>query len=369
MADLPREAAEGIAAARPKAEAELSEALRALRPNTDAVDAWLPAYKNYAAALFDGGARKAAGLFGDRSEFERFLKETLLREVVEGIMPDRSRKEAAGEYHWPKGAGIISTGPEDIPVVRGPHGGRLGAEAQRHAEVIYSLHGDLEFFLSEAGLRSKLFPDEQVAVRTALTTHLKRRVFYRTERLQPAGRKANRAGATKPPVVAQPVPAPNPGKGETIDAAGWDGIEISFLSDERVQIRKGASTETRNYAELGFADHRNEKPNWAWAMLRDLAKVRGTMASAPADQDWPKVEKRMQEIRKVLRNHFAISTDPVPFVKGTGYQACFKIGCSPSFKAYSGEADHDSGLMAITIPGHADHHRSEATLACFMMQE
>jgi hypothetical protein len=33
--------------------------------------------------------------------------------------------------------------------------------------------------------------------------------------------------------------------------------------------------------------------------------------------------------------------------------------------AYSGEADHDSGMMAIMIPGHADHHRSEATLACF----
>jgi hypothetical protein len=31
----------------------------------------------------------------------------------------------------------------------------------------------------------------------------------------------------------------------------------------------------------------------------------------------------------------------------------------------SGEADHDSGLMTIVIPGHADHHRSEATLGCF----
>jgi hypothetical protein len=43
---------------------------------------------------------------------------------------------------------------------------------------------------------------------------------------------------------------------------------------------------------------------------------------------WPKVEKRIEEIRKALRNHFRIAADPVPFVQGIGYQASFKIGCS-----------------------------------------
>ena len=57
-------------------------------------------------------------------------------------------------------------------------------------------------------------------------------------------------------------------------------------------------------------------------MIRDGAKAGAT---------WLKVEKRIQEIRKVLRKHFSITSDPVPFVKGTGYQACFKIGCGPSF--------------------------------------
>jgi hypothetical protein len=32
--------------------------------------------------------------------------------------------------------------------------------------------------------------------------------------------------------------------------------------------------------------------------------------------------------------------------------------------AYSGDADHDSETMAITIPSDADHRRSEATLGC-----
>ena len=116
------------------------------------------------------------------------------------------------------------------------------------------------------------------------------------------------------------------------EAATWETIEISFLSDERVQIRNGAKSETRNYAEFGFADGRSKKANQAWETLRVLATEGGTIRDgARMSRTWPKVEKRMQEIRKVLRKHFRISTDPIPFVEGTGYQARFKIGCSPSF--------------------------------------
>src|ERR1017187_5436538 len=57
-------------------------------------------------------------------------------------------------------------------------------------------------------------------------------------------------------------------------------------------------------------------------LIRDAAK---------AGRDWPRVEKRMQEIRKALREHFAIPADPVPYIEGAGYQARFKIGCAPSF--------------------------------------
>ena len=115
-------------------------------------------------------------------------------------------------------------------------------------------------------------------------------------------------------------------------AATWDAIEISFLSDERVQIRTGAKSETRNYAEFGFADGRSGKANRAWEILRMLAEQGGTIRdAAKAGRTWPKVEKRMQEIRKVLRIHFGISADPIPFIKDTGYQARFKISCSPSY--------------------------------------
>jgi hypothetical protein len=37
----------------------------------------------------------------------------------------------------------------------------------------------------------------------------------------------------------------------------WGDIEVIFLSDERVQIKIGAESETRNYAEMGFASKKN----------------------------------------------------------------------------------------------------------------
>jgi hypothetical protein len=118
-----------------------------------------------------------------------------------------------------------------------------------------------------------------------------------------------------------------------MEAATWDAIEISFTSEERVQIRNGATTETRNYTDFGFEDSRSGKPNRAWEALRVLAAEGGTIRdSAKISQTWPNIEKRIQEVRKVLRKNFGISADPIPFVAGIGYQARFKIGCRPSFR-------------------------------------
>jgi hypothetical protein len=54
--------------------------------------------------------------------------------------------------------------------------------------------------------------------------------------------------------------------------AKWEDITITFLSDVRVQISIGDTTESRNYAEMGFADRRTSNPNSAWALMRDLAE-------------------------------------------------------------------------------------------------
>jgi len=118
------------------------------------------------------------------------------------------------------------------------------------------------------------------------------------------------------------------------DAATWEGIEITFLSDERVQIHIGKTHETRNYAEFGFQDNKSKNPNRAWETLRRLAELRGIIRDGTqAGLPWPKLEKRVQEIRRVFRKHFSISADPLPFIKGTGFHARFKISCGPSFRS------------------------------------
>ena len=120
---------------------------------------------------------------------------------------------------------------------------------------------------------------------------------------------------------------------DTSATATWDAIEIQFISDERVQIRNGTNTQTLNYEEFGFSDSRNGSPNQAWVLLRTLAEKRGTIRNATeAGQVWAKVEKRVQEIRRVLRARFGIVADPIPFIEGTGYQANFKIGCRRSYE-------------------------------------
>jgi hypothetical protein len=128
------------------------------------------------------------------------------------------------------------------------------------------------------------------------------------------------------------VPARGSPQSSGAGAATWDTIEISFLSDERVQIRNGTDNKTYNYAELRFEDSRNGKPNQAWVTMRDLAEAKGIiLIDARRDLPWPKVEKRVQEIRKTLRDHFGISSDPFLFKEGVGYEARFKICLSPSF--------------------------------------
>jgi hypothetical protein len=141
----------------------------------------------------------------------------------------------------------------------------------------------------------------------------------------------------KPSVDPEEPPSASPSQRSHISEieveGDWEQIEIIFLSDERVQIRNGKSIETRNYAEFGFQDGRSQNPNRAWETLRRLAELRGIIRDGTQGRlPWPKVEKRVQEIRRVFREHFGISLDPVPFVERTGYQARFKIGCGPSYR-------------------------------------
>ncbi|MGI9071022.1 MAG: hypothetical protein ACR2JB_06785 [Bryobacteraceae bacterium] len=114
--------------------------------------------------------------------------------------------------------------------------------------------------------------------------------------------------------------------------ATWENVEIRFLSDHKVQVTIEDRTYPQNYAEMGFEDRRSKTPRQAWLLLRGLAETNGTIQAAANGRDWAKVEKRIQELRKIFRGHFSIKDDPLPFVQGgVGYRARFKISRSPSY--------------------------------------
>jgi hypothetical protein len=115
-------------------------------------------------------------------------------------------------------------------------------------------------------------------------------------------------------------------------ASRWEDVAILLVSDEAVEITIGSNTSIKNFHELRFVDRRKDRPNQAWTMLRILAWHKGIITDAGnAGQQWSKVEKRIQEIRKALRQLTSIPTDPLPYISGTGYRAQFRISCAPAY--------------------------------------
>jgi hypothetical protein len=113
----------------------------------------------------------------------------------------------------------------------------------------------------------------------------------------------------------------------------WENINISFLSDERVQVEVDRQVETRNYVEMGFEDKRSGKPNQAWGLLRALAVAGGVIPNAARNsKDFIAMMKRIERMRETLRRHFGISSDPIPLDANQGYCCRFHITCASSFE-------------------------------------
>jgi hypothetical protein len=99
-----------------------------------------------------------------------------------------------------------------------------------------------------------------------------------------------------------------PTNGAAASPTSWQEIEITFLSDHRVEICCGADRKTHNYGDLGFQDRRSGKtqatrPAGAWVMLCEIAKLNGTLQGPPAGKRRAMVQKRI-EVREKLRGHF-----------------------------------------------------------------
>jgi hypothetical protein len=147
------------------------------------------------------------------------------------------------------------------------------------------------------------------------------------------------------PGTSLPIPVANRttsgAAADSMPNVRWEDLEIRFLSEERVQVSAPGRLETRNYAEMGFLDRRSGQPTLGWGALRLLAEHHGTISSGrQAGIKWAGVEKRVQEIRKRLRELHPAPGDPLPFInndehagKVSGYEARFRIVCSPSYEA------------------------------------
>jgi hypothetical protein len=123
----------------------------------------------------------------------------------------------------------------------------------------------------------------------------------------------------------------------------WEEIEVHVLSPDRVQIRVGDATEPpRNYQEMGFGDQKSGKAKRAWTVLLSLSQV-GNFFSLEkiSPMERPQIERRIQEIRKIFRELFAIEGDPIPFVPKSkteperGYRTRFRITHVEGFAAYA----------------------------------
>jgi hypothetical protein len=113
----------------------------------------------------------------------------------------------------------------------------------------------------------------------------------------------------------------------------WEVIEISFFSEHWVRINVGGTKSIHEFGQLGLADGRSGKPTRAWQMLHALAASEGILDHKNSPNiPWKTLEKRMQEVRKWLRKRFGISADPLPYSKGSGYRAKFRIKCAPSYQ-------------------------------------
>ena len=107
----------------------------------------------------------------------------------------------------------------------------------------------------------------------------------------------------------------------------WENIYIQFKNREAVTITTSGHSHDTSFADMGFADGRDGKPNVQWYLLLLFAKHGGTLTAGNPDAR-AKYKKQKQNLAKALKKYFGIDYDPFkPYGKSDGYQ--IKINLAP----------------------------------------
>jgi hypothetical protein len=222
----------------------------------------------------------------------------------------------------------------------------VAAAADRHREELFDIVRS--GFLSELDRRQRRWEAAGMGGVGMTPEMLAEEAEARRELEEALLRRRQEQKAKKQLALEVPRPEPEP------QPLTWDkDVAIIFLSDERVQVKRGDEYSTMNYAEFGFEDKRNGKPDQAWVLLREMAENKGVLPKParrvpeavlkPAkDRDkelqraleakgrnWASKQKHVETIRKRLREHFQIpGGDPIP-ATAAGYQTAFKLDVGP----------------------------------------
>lgn len=112
----------------------------------------------------------------------------------------------------------------------------------------------------------------------------------------------------------------------TPEGTRWEDVTIQIVSKDSIKISVKEVHKRFNYAEIGFKDKRKgDLPDSQWEVLKDFGAQNGEI-SWGSQRAQLKIQKKIQKIRKRLRNLIGIDGDPFyPYRKYKAYKTKFKI--------------------------------------------
>jgi hypothetical protein len=107
--------------------------------------------------------------------------------------------------------------------------------------------------------------------------------------------------------------------------ASWTELRVRFVDGHTVSIKIGRFSQVLNYAQLGFADGRNSRPNKQWELLQTLANNHGMLAWGQPGASRTQ-QKRRENLALQLKRALPLSGEPIELTEdGKGWRTVFHI--------------------------------------------